>query len=103
MQLYWLLSRASWRVYFLKTTTEENTTERHTRKIQKITDFDSLSVEKISKYPDKETVDQDRDDEWQLESNKELKLNSSRVRSIAIRMSSIFPEKEIENLKDLSV
>ncbi|HHV60883.1 MAG TPA: DUF4340 domain-containing protein [Clostridiaceae bacterium] len=94
--------------YFLKNrTTEENDNGSVTpAKYEKITDFDSLSVEKISvKYPDKEIVlTKTGDDEWQLESNKELKLNSSRVRSIAIRMSSIFPEKEIEeNPKDLSV
>ncbi len=72
----------------------------------KIVDFDSLKVNKVVvRYPEEEFVLNKVDkDNWQLESDKDMRIDNSRVRSIAIRMSSIFVEKEIEeNPKDLSV
>lgn len=72
----------------------------------KIVDFDSLKVNKVVvRYPEEEFVLVKVDkDNWQLESDRDLKLDNSRVRSIAIRMSSVFAEKEIEeNPKDLSI
>lgn len=85
---------------------EEEGPTHNTPDSTKIVDFDSLETKKlIVKYPEEELVLVKIDDEnWQLTSDKDLKLDNSRVRSIAINLSSVFVEKTIEeNANDISV
>jgi hypothetical protein len=84
--------------------TEEPTTTRVEK--EKIIDFSSMDANYIEVINDEDTYEFKRPEEgeWDIVSHPELKINAGRINSIAINMSSIMPDKTIEeDAKDISV